>query len=96
MKIVFGQVPDEFVGLGEHFIGRNINGDQAEFFYKLEVEEETDGNGTITITDTSERIMPLDFDNLDELVAILQDIQEYRNDRAEFVAHWKRRFGLPA
>lgn len=94
MKIVFGRVPEEFMEDGEHFQGVNNKGAKAEFYFKLEMEEEGDGNGTIKIEDTCGRYMPIDFDQLDELVAILNDIQAYRHDRQEFTDYWTKRFGL--
>jgi hypothetical protein len=95
MNLVFGRVPKEFEGDGEHFIGLSAEGEQAEFFFRLEMEEEGDGNGMIRISDTAGRYMPIDFDNLDELTTILKDIQEYRHDRNHFATYWAGRFGLP-
>lgn len=97
MKLVFGQIPEEFVDeTEEQFPGVNASGDRANFYYMLEVNEEANGEGTFTIKDTCGRYVPFDFDNLDELIDILSDIQEYRNDRQEFIDHWKRRFGVPS
>ena len=94
MKIVFGRVPEEFMEDGEYFQGVSNTGARADFYFKLEMVEEGDGNGMIRITDTCDRELPIDFDSLDEFVAILNDIQAYRHDRQEFTNYWTKRFGL--
>ena len=85
MKVLFGEVSKD------HMDGSSFaDAKGKEFYFSLDIHEEHDGEGTLVITDTCNRFMPMDFDQLDELVEILTVLQEYRNDRIIFENHWKR------
>lgn len=89
MKIVFGQIPEEYLEHSEdHFIGH----DGQPYYFQMEVEFEEDDRGTIRINDGCDRYMPIDFESLDSLVAALQTLQEYRNDKRQFANYWKARW----
>lgn len=95
MKLVFGRVPNEYLDDADYFTGKSLSGNTAAFYYTMEVEDEEDGYGTFKIIDTCGRFMPMDFDQLDELISILTQIKEFRDDKAAFIHYWKTQFGQP-
>ena len=42
-----------------------------QFYYKMEVTDEGEGNGTFTISDTCGRYLPFDFNQLEDLADIV-------------------------
>ena len=74
MKIVFNPVPAEFTEMddSEHF----TDPQGREYYYKLEVSDEGNGEGTFKIYDTCDRYLPFDFESLDDLVLVLTNLQK--------------------
>ena len=91
MNILFGQVPEEFLEYGEYFVDPKS---KQSFYYNLEVEDEQNGEGMLTLTDTSGRYLPFDFTQLEELIDVLSSIQEYREEKSDFIQRWKEIFGV--
>jgi hypothetical protein len=94
MKITFGRVhPDH--EYSESFEGIDNKGNTGQFYYKLEINDEGNGFGTFTITDTCDRYMPFDFDQLDELSELINKLKTYRDDKIQFDNYWKAAWGVP-
>ena len=94
MKITFGRVPEHLIDQGESFIGKDSEGNNAEFYYVLDIKEEQDNTGMFTIRDTCDRYMPFDFDQLDELSEIINQLKNYRDDKIKFSNYWKTAWGF--
>lgn len=96
MKITFGKVRPEYQDMGgEGFSGQDNLGNTAEFYYMLEVMEEGHGKGMFTITDTCDRYMPFDFEQLDELQELIAKLKVYRDAQINFENYWKAAWGVP-
>lgn len=80
MKVLFNPVPEQYKEQGEHFVCPTGN----EFYYQLEVEFEEDGNGHFRIEDTCGRMLPFDFESLDDLILILQKLRATRVANTEY------------
>jgi hypothetical protein len=94
MKITFGRIPAEYEN-GTGFLGEDNKGNTGEFYYKLQINEEGNGQGHFTIVDTCDRYMPFDFQQLDELCNILNLLKTYRDDKIQFDNYWKATWGIP-
>lgn len=95
MKITFGRVQKEFEGQDETFVGQDNEGNHAEFYYCLDITEERNNQGMFTITDTCDRYMPFDFEQLDELYEVIHMLKMYRDDKINFENYWKKAWGVP-
>lgn len=58
-----------FAPVPEEFNNPEVFGNQ--FYYKLEINDEGDGNGTFTIKDTCGRYLPFDFSQVESLRSII-------------------------
>lgn len=85
MRIAFGLVPDAYINDSEYFTGSN----GKHYYFELEVDEEGDGNGSFRITDTCGRVMPMDFEQLDDTIKVLTTLQHYLKDKAKLKAIWE-------
>lgn len=93
MKITFGKVPKEFENDHESFTGKDSEGNNAQFYYTLDIEEQLDNNGMFTIKDSCNRYMPFDFEQLDELYNVINLLKTYRDDKLKFDNYWKDVWG---
>ena len=93
MKITFGKVPKEFENDYESFIGKDSEGNTAQFYYTLDIEEQSDKHGMFTIKDSCDRYIPFDFEQLDELYNVINLLKTYRDDKLKFDNYWKDVWG---
>ncbi len=91
MNLYFAEVPKQFLDDSDYFIDPKS---QKPYYLKLVVEDEENAEGTLSIEDTIGRFVPLDFSQLDELIAVLQVVQKYRHDKASFINRWKLIFAV--
>lgn len=94
MKITFGKIPEEFKNQDKAFTGTDSDGNPAEFYYTLDIKEESNNIGMFKISDTCNRYMPFDFEQLDELYEVINLLKTYRDDKIKFENHWQTTWGL--
>lgn len=93
MNILFGRIAEGRDTEGA-FEGADNKGNTAYFDYKFNIQDEVDGTGTFSITDSCGRYVPFDFDQIDELQDILTTLKRFRDDKQDFTDHWKRIWGI--
>ena len=91
MKLYFAPVPKEFLNDSEYFTDPTSGN---SFYYCLDITDEHSGEGMLSIEDTCGRYLPFDFDQLPELINVLSTIQDYREEKEEFIDRWKAIFGV--
>ena len=91
MQLIFGKVSDEHDDT-DTFMGVMPNGTVKGHYYKLDVDNEGDGNGSFVITDTIGRTVPFDFEQLDELASLFKLLLDYRNSSKAFNDYWNFQF----
>jgi hypothetical protein len=77
MQIYFGKASDEVVD-ATGFNGLFISKD-SESFYTYGIDFGTRDTDEITIYDGLDRRVPIDVDSIDDLIAALERVQEYRD-----------------
>lgn len=91
MQLLFGLVSKDHDD-SDTFKGVLPDGTVRGHYYKIEVDNEQDGNGSLLITDTIGRIMPFDFEQLDELASLFTLLRDYRDSSKAFNDYWKFQF----
>lgn len=91
-QLVFGKASPEMVekcGGQDNFFGGS---DGNDYNFMLDVEFEGNGDGHLRITDSIGRMVPVDFNDLDSMIRVLQTVKGYRDAEQLFQKIWNIEF----